>query len=133
MTSEISNGTKAILDDVLKQIYQEAALTVSQQLKLPLPNHTKQLFGNPDDLLQKTLPLDTPEAEAERRRHVGERIKARRKQIGLTQAAVAKKLGIASQSVTNYESGKSDPSIRNLIALATVLDVSTDYLLGRSL
>lgn len=133
MTNEISNGTKEILEGVLSQIYQDAVLRVSQEMKLPLPKKTKQLLGNPDDLLQRTLPLDTPEAEAERRRHVGERIKARRKQIGLTQAAVAKKLGIASQSVTNYESGKSDPSIRNLIALATVLDVSTDYLLGRSL
>lgn len=131
MTNDISAESKTIIEDLLKKIYQEAFLAVSQQLKLPLPRHT-QLLGNPDDLLQKTLPLDTPEAEAERRRHVGERIKARRKQIGLTQAAVAKRLGVASQSVTNYESGKSDPSIRNLIALATILDVSTDYLLGRS-
>lgn len=130
---QLSPDVEALLSDVLGKIYREAFLTVSEQMKLPLPADTKGLLGDPDKFLQEIIPLDTPEAEAERRRAVGARIKAMRKKIGLTQAQVAQRLGIASQSVTNYEAGKTDPSIRNLISLAAVLGVSTDYLLGRSI
>lgn len=131
-SNRISAESEEFFRSLVEKIYREAYLTVLEETKLPLPNSTKGLLGDPDKFLQGLIPLDTPEAEAERRRAVGARIKAMRKKIGLTQAEVAKKLGIASQSVTNYESGKTDPSIRNLISLAAVLDVSIDYLLGRT-
>ena len=132
MSDELNSEFQGAIQNVLEEIYRKAYIDISEQMKLPYPVTTKGLLGDPDVFLQKVIPTDTPEAEAKRRRAVGARIKARRKQMGLTQAEVAQKLGIASQSVTNYESGKTDPSIRNLISLAAVLGVSTDYLLGRS-
>lgn len=129
----ISTQTSDMLAAVIENVYREAYLEVSRQMSLPLPQQTRGVLGDPDKFLQLIIPPDDPEAETKRRRQVGLRIKAMRKKIGLTQAEVAKKLGIASQSVTNYESGKTDPSIRNLISLAAVLGVSTDYLLGRSI
>lgn len=133
MTNGVNPDFQGAIQNVLAEIYRQAYLDVSEQMRLPLPNSSKGLLGDPDKFLQDIIPVDTPEAEAERRRAVGARIKAMRKKIGLTQAEVAKKLGIATQSVTNYEAGKTDPSIRNLISLASVLGVSTDYLLGRSI
>ena len=132
MSNELNAEFQGAIQNVLEEIYRKVYIDVSEQMKLPYPVATKGLFGDPDIFLQKVIPIDTPEAETKRRRAVGARIKARRKQMGLTQAEVAQKLGIASQSVTNYESGKTDPSIRNLISLSAVLGVSTDYLLGRS-
>ncbi len=48
-----------------------------------------------------------------------------------TQEFVAKKIDIAYQSYQNYERGITLPSIKNLIKLADLFDVSIDYLLGR--
>lgn len=127
-----STEAAGLIQDLLQSVYRQAYLTVAEQVQLPMPPHTIDLLGNPDDFLQKIIPPDNPEAEAKRRREFGARVKALRKQAGLTQAEVAEKLGIVPQSVTNYESGKIEPSIRNLISLAAVLGTSTDYLLGRS-
>ena len=118
---------------IYTDIYRDVLESISKRLKIPVPVLSKQLLGKPDNYLKAIIPSNDPVAEQERRRQVGARIKEIRQHIGLTQAEVAQKLGIAKQSVTNYESGKSEPTIRNLIALATVLNVSTDYLLGRTL
>ena len=130
--AQLPDALESALQGVIEAVYQKAYLDISEQLRLPLPPQTVGLLGNPDKLLQKIIPLDNPEAESKRRREFGARVKALRKQAGLTQAEVAAKLGIVPQSVTNYESGKIEPSIRNLISLAAVLGTSTDYLLGRS-
>ena len=65
-----------------------------------------------------------PKDEKERRQLFGARIKMIRQMLGLKQADIAKKLNITIQSVKNYE-----PSIKNLIALAHILNVTTDWLL----
>ncbi|MBQ6780903.1 MAG: helix-turn-helix transcriptional regulator, partial [Treponema sp.] len=117
---------------IYNDIYRDVLESISTRLKIPVPFLSK-LLGDSDNYLKAIIPSNEPVAEQERRRQVGARIKEIRQHIGLTQAEVAEKLGIAKQSVTNYESGKTDPSIRNLIALATVLGVTTDYLLGRTL
>ncbi|WP_281282886.1 helix-turn-helix domain-containing protein [Weissella muntiaci] len=39
---------------------------------------------------------------------------------------------VSSVSITYYESGKRDPKIETLIAIADVFGVTTDYLLGKS-
>ena len=118
---------------IYTDIYRAVLESISKRLKIPVQVLSKQLLGKPDNYLKAIIPSNDPVAEQERRRQVGARIKEIRQHIGLTQAEVAQKLGIAKQSVTNYESGKSEPTIRNLIALATVLNDSTDYLLGRTL
>ena len=50
---------------------------------------------------------------------------------GLSQADVARELGISRQSYNFYENGKRDPDTAMVKVLAEFFGVSTDYLLGR--
>jgi transcriptional regulator with XRE-family HTH domain len=61
---------------------------------------------------------------------LGKRIAARRKELGLTQEALAEKLGITAQAVSKWENDQSCPDISTLPRLAEILGVSTDTLLG---
>ena len=70
-----------------------------------------------------------PKDEQERRQLFGARMKMIRQMLGLKQADIAKKLNVTIQSIKNYESGIREPSIKNLIALAHILNVTTDWLL----
>ena len=49
----------------------------------------------------------------------------------MTQAELAKRLGVAQQTVAAWESGRAMPAADKLVALADVLGVTTDALLGR--
>ena len=49
----------------------------------------------------------------------------------LSQVDLAKRAGIPASSVSHFESGMRKPSFDNLRRIATVLAVSTDFLLGR--
>lgn len=53
-----------------------------------------------------------------------------REEKGLTQAGVAKILGIAQQTYSNYETGGYDLPVRHLIALSEYYHVTADYILG---
>lgn len=61
---------------------------------------------------------------------IGERIRQTREKNGLTQAALAKKLGISRSAVNAWELGVSVPSAQYLVELSRLFNVSTDYLLG---
>lgn len=61
---------------------------------------------------------------------IAERIKFLREQKELTQAELAKKLGITRSSVNAWEMGISVPSTQYIVELANIFSVSTDYLLG---
>lgn len=61
-----------------------------------------------------------------------ERLKEARKNKGLKQREVASYLGIKDRSYQNYEGGEREPDFETLVALADYLEVTTDYLLGRS-
>lgn len=61
---------------------------------------------------------------------IGRRIAALRKKAGLTQAQLAKRLGIAPPSVAAYEIGKTCPALEHLISLARIFGTTTDALLG---
>ncbi|HHY22562.1 MAG TPA: helix-turn-helix transcriptional regulator [Bacilli bacterium] len=50
----------------------------------------------------------------------------------LTQEELAKKVNTKKTTISNYETGYSSPSNEMLKDLADVLDVDTDYLLGRT-
>lgn len=52
-----------------------------------------------------------------------------RKQLGLSQQAMADAVGVHSNSWKKYESGQAQPSIDVLKKIATALHVSTDSLL----
>ncbi len=61
---------------------------------------------------------------------VADKIKYLREQNCLTQAELAKKLGITRSSVNAWEMGISVPSTQYVVELAGIFKVSTDYLLG---
>ncbi|MCP3028793.1 helix-turn-helix domain-containing protein [Halobacillus sp. A5] len=63
---------------------------------------------------------------------LSQRLKYSRKTKGLTQSELANKIKTTKGTVSNYENGYSTPSNEMLISLANALDVSVDYLLGRS-
>ena len=54
-----------------------------------------------------------------------------RKLNHLTQRQVAERLGIAQPSYIRYENGKAELTFENLVKIAEMFDVSTDFLLGR--
>lgn len=51
---------------------------------------------------------------------------------GFSAQNIADKVGVSLRSYRFYESGHSNPKLATLIKIADVLDVSTDYLLGRT-
>lgn len=59
-----------------------------------------------------------------------ERLKGLRKNMGITQSDLAKKLSLTRASVNAWEMGLSVPSTPFIVELARLFHVSTDYLLG---
>ena len=57
----------------------------------------------------------------------GQRLKEIREAQGMSQASVAKHLGISRSSYFNWENGKTKPNQKNLAALADILDVDITY------
>ncbi len=60
------------------------------------------------------------------------RLQAARKRKKLKQTDVAEHFAIAYRTYQNYEGGQRRPDFELLVALADYLDVTTDYLLGRT-
>lgn len=60
------------------------------------------------------------------------KIKELRKEKKYTQQEVADKIGVTRPAYTAYESGKRQPDFNILQSLASLFDVSVDYLLGRT-
>ena len=61
-----------------------------------------------------------------------DRIKTLRESAGLTQAEVARQLGMSRSGVNAWEMGLYVPSTQYIVELAKYFNVSTDYLLGKS-
>ena len=60
---------------------------------------------------------------------IGQRIAALRKRASMSQAALARALGVSPSAVGMYEQGRREPSAACLVALARLFGVTTDYLL----
>ena len=61
-----------------------------------------------------------------------ERLKESRKRKNVTQKQMAEWLGITEQAYQKYEYGMREPNHEATIKLADLLEVTTDYLLGRT-
>lgn len=61
---------------------------------------------------------------------LSEKIYDCRKKAGLSQEALAEKLGVSRQAVSKWETGESEPEIGKLKRLAEVFGVSVDWLLS---
>ncbi|MBY8913257.1 helix-turn-helix domain-containing protein [Bacillus sp. YC2] len=60
---------------------------------------------------------------------LGARIRGLREKTNLTQKALAEKLNIPHQNLSNYERGFRQPDYDTLIKIADFFEVTTDYLL----
>ncbi len=60
---------------------------------------------------------------------LGEALRQERARCKMTQEFVAESLGVSRQAVSKWESGASDPSTSNLLALAKLYGVSAEDLL----
>lgn len=58
------------------------------------------------------------------------RLKELRKEKGMTQADMARRLGIARTTYAGYELGSIEPPFGKVSAIASILSVSVDYLNG---
>ena len=59
----------------------------------------------------------------------GEFLRMKRKEMGLTQEELAKKIGVAQNTLSSYELGDYEPSVPVLRRISAVLSVSLDELL----
>ena len=62
---------------------------------------------------------------------LGEILKEHRVRCKMTQEFVAERLGVSRQAVSKWESGASDPSMSNLIALAKLYGVTVEEILSQ--
>lgn len=63
---------------------------------------------------------------------LNENLKRLRKSCGFRQEEVAKVLGVDRSAYSYYESGKTEPSVKNLIKIARMFKVDVDVLVGNS-
>lgn len=72
---------------------------------------------------------DGGERAQEVRKTLGETLRERRAACRMTQEFVAESLGVSRQAVSKWESGKTDPSTANLLALADLYGIPVEELL----
>ena len=60
---------------------------------------------------------------------IGPRIAALRREAGLSQAELARRLMVSPSAMGMYEQGRREPGAQMLVAMARELGVSTDFLL----
>ena len=63
---------------------------------------------------------------------LGKRMKQLRKERKIPEKELSELMGVKIRAYQFYESGKNEPTIGGLIALADFYDVSIDYLVGRT-
>ena len=61
-----------------------------------------------------------------------QKLKELRKERNLTQSELAHMLNYDNTIIADYEAGRNEPNIKNLIKIANIFDVSVDYLIGNS-
>ena len=62
----------------------------------------------------------------------GKRLRQIREQRGFTQKQFAEKIGSTERGIQRYESGDREPAFRVILSILDNIDVSADYLLGRT-
>lgn len=64
--------------------------------------------------------------------YLGERIRTRRKELGITIEQLAEKIDIGYNHLSNIERGKKTPSLETLIKIVNALDTTADIILKDS-
>jgi transcriptional regulator with XRE-family HTH domain len=63
---------------------------------------------------------------------IAARIKERREALHLSQGELSRRAGVRPETISRYEGDKNKPRLAELIAIATALATSIDYLVGLS-
>jgi len=66
-----------------------------------------------------------PELEQRNKQIIGDKIKAARISLGMTQKQLSKKSGISQAAISQYEMGKRMPFLRHYMKLARSLNISS--------
>ena len=111
--------------------------------KLPLAVALTGMNQKPDELKRFIRYLEELKGESvlveldtlklsddERRKRFGERVRWMRNGAKLKQSELAEKIGVTKAAIAAYEEGRSEPNLRNVIALARALGVRVGWLLG---
>lgn len=62
-----------------------------------------------------------------------DRLKTKRKELGLTQEQLGDLINVTKASICCYEKGSRTPTLENFVDLNRVLSVGPDYLLGKEI
>lgn len=62
--------------------------------------------------------------------NLGKKLKSLRQAENLTQSQIAERMGVTKTVISSYENDLRQPSYENLLKLASIFKVSTDWLLG---
>ena len=60
---------------------------------------------------------------------LGQRSAALRRHLGMSQSALAEKIGVSPSAVGMYEQDRREPSLSAMVTMSEALGVSVDYLL----
>ena len=60
------------------------------------------------------------------------RLRTLREKMGMSQAKLAKEIGVTQASVNRYETARTTPPVKVLLFYADRFDVSHDYIFGRT-
>jgi|GraSoiStandDraft_11_1057310.scaffolds.fasta_scaffold370970_1 transcriptional regulator with XRE-family HTH domain len=61
---------------------------------------------------------------------LGEQLRARALELGLSDAEVARRVGLGARRYGHYVTGQREPDLRTLLLICKVLDTSPNQLLG---
>lgn len=62
----------------------------------------------------------------------GDNLKRMRREVNVSQLALASSIGVTQQCVSDWENNKIEPTMSNLCKLADFFDVTIDFLVGRT-
>lgn len=94
---------------------------------------TINLFEKPLDFLRQMLyNVLNNKCLEEVMEILAERLRTLREGMGISQAKLAKEIGVTQASVNRYETDKTTPTVETLLWYAERFDVSMDYIFGRT-
>ena len=116
-------------ENVLNKLALTAVLTGMNKKPDELARFIKHLETMTGEKI--VIELDTLKlSDAERRERFGERVRWMRRGAQLKQSDLAEKIGVSKAAIAAYEEGRSEPNLRNVIALSRALGVRVGWLLG---
>ena len=127
----------------LKELREErglAQLEISKQIGIPYHNYNKYELGKIEPDISTIIKIadfysisidELLNRSSQAKSNQGLKLKALRVLNNLTQAEVARRIGVTQSTYNYYEKEKTQPDFNTLIKIADLYNVSLDYLLGR--